>query len=152
MTEGKKLSPQQPDSVSVPKPSRRGGSFMTKQGHHSLPQQRPVLQPRGLVLTSDLTFLSLHTAATLSKKPEQHSTSTYHVSITRLTALPRMFRHTLHFLQPKQKLRKSPLTCSKQRFTASPPSPASPTTYRRFSPDHLAANHLQLLQHSPWDN
>lgn len=157
MTKGKNSGHNSlPQSLSH-SPAGRGqfcGSFVTKQGHNSLPQQRPVLQPRGFDLSSVLTFLSLHTIAALSKKSEQHSTSTYHRSIssllTRPTPSPRMCRHILHFLQPKQKPRKSPQSYLFQADSPSiSPQTSFPTSCRRCSPDHLAANHLQLFQHSP---
>lgn len=109
------------------------GSFVTKQGHNSLPQQRPFLQPREFDLSSVLTFLSLHTIAALSKKSEQHSTAPAHTTCPSLPSSqgplhpPGCADTSCSFSSPNKSPEKAHShTCSKQILPASHPKPASP--------------------------
>lgn len=130
---------------------------MTKQGHHSLPQQRPVLQPRALDLTSDLTFLSLRSTATLSKKTEQHCTSTYHVCNTSPSQgslpCPGCADTSCTFSSPNKSSEKAHCpTCSKQILPAPHPKPVPPPPAEGAVPIILLQTACSCSSTAPWDN
>lgn len=128
---GEKLPPQQPDSVFLPKPSRRGWEICDQTGASFPPSVKTCPPAKGNDLTGDVTFLPLHTIATLCKKSEQHPSSTYHVPITSSSQgsspCPGRADTSYTFSSPDKSPEKAHCpTCSKQILPVSHPKPAPP--------------------------